>query len=606
MVIDLTLLVVKTITICRGDIMLNFLSNISRIVFRLTFLLICILNSQALYASKESILGPPLAQSITWQNWSENLTYKPSSGDKDYFTPKNYQELSTIIKNAAAQKGKIKVRASGQRHSQPPLVADNAQKQKRNHTQNSDTWIIDLSCYSDLGQNGEKIILNKEKLEVTVNAGVREDELDAFLTANNLMLKTVTAGGFFSIGGMTTVDVHGATVNSTDFPGTVTAYTVMDYNGKNITYSTDLPNFEGYHPLHFHRVSLGALGIVTSVTLKIAERPYKNTLVPSQQLYQLDSEQDFISTYKKLLFTDPNVRVESFYNPYVKQPIRNILALSWHIDKNPSQPILNNPTPAKIETACQYATDKKWGAPLLGGFLENITEALGESNQVSRVRTNGSIMIHMAFDNIKKKMKAAIANNSSMWLTDASRVMFMSYTIPLNPNNEFPENYDKELAVAWQALNVVKNRLEQSRDFILSVPMEFRFMKAGDAIMGASYAKNPNQRFVGIEIIGFVHKGSGANYPQNLLDFFANVECQWSSLGGMPHQGKMYGFYNPAVTTNCKNVKGTAPFNPNYINYLKKKRGNGLKIFSQYQRKIDPYGMYCNDYLKALGVCENN
>ena len=586
--------------------MLGFFAHIHRIIFILIFILACtFLNTEALYASKQSTSNPPLAQSITWQNWSKNLTYKSSLvGDKYYFTPQNHQELSTIVKNAAAHKGKIKVRASGQRHSQPPLVANQNKQPKHKAPKNFDIWIIDLSCYKDLGQRGEKnIILNKENSEVTVNAGVREDELDAFLTANNMMLKTVTAGGFFSIGGMTTVDVHGATVNSTDFPGTVTAYTAMDYNGKNITYDTDLSNFQGYHPLQFHRVSLGALGIVTSVTLKIAERPYKNTLVPTQQLYQLDSAQDFINTYKKLLFTDPNARVESFYNPYVKRPIKNILALSWHVDKNPSQPISNDPIPAKIETACQYATGNTWGAPLLGGFLENITEALGESNQVSKGRTNGSIMVHMAFDNIKKKMKAAIKNNSSMWLTDAARVMFMSYTIPLNPTNESPENYGKELAVAWQALNIVKNRLEQSRDFILSVPMEFRFMKAGDAIMGASYSKNPNQRFVGIEIIGFVHKGPGVSYPQNLLDFFATIECQWSRLGGMPHQGKMYGFYDPTINTSCKNIKGTAPFNPHYINYLKKKRGKGLKVFSHYQHTLDPYGMYCNDYLKTLGIC---
>ena len=35
--------------------------------------------------------------------------------------------------------------------------------------------------------------------QVTVNTGVREDELDAFLTGNNLMLRTVTAGRLFNI-----------------------------------------------------------------------------------------------------------------------------------------------------------------------------------------------------------------------------------------------------------------------------------------------------------------------------------------------------------------------------------------------------------------------
>ena len=56
------------------------------------------------------------------------------------------------------------------------------------------------------------IVLGPGQNQVSVNPGAREDDLDVFLTERNLMLDTVTAGGFFSIGGMTAVDVHGGTV----------------------------------------------------------------------------------------------------------------------------------------------------------------------------------------------------------------------------------------------------------------------------------------------------------------------------------------------------------------------------------------------------------
>ncbi len=39
-----------------------------------------------------------------------------------------------------------------------------------------------------------------------MNSGVREDELEAFLKEKGLMMKTVTAGGSFSLGGITAVD----------------------------------------------------------------------------------------------------------------------------------------------------------------------------------------------------------------------------------------------------------------------------------------------------------------------------------------------------------------------------------------------------------------
>jgi hypothetical protein len=53
--------------------------------------------------------------------------------------------------------------------------------------QTTKTYLVDMSCYADLGP--DRIVL-AGKNQVTVNTGVREDELDAFLIEHNLMLKT--------------------------------------------------------------------------------------------------------------------------------------------------------------------------------------------------------------------------------------------------------------------------------------------------------------------------------------------------------------------------------------------------------------------------------
>jgi FAD/FMN-containing dehydrogenase len=102
--------------------------------------------------------------------------------------------------------------------------------------------------------------------------GVREDELDVFLTANDMMLKTVTAGGFFSLGGMTAVDVHGATINAPIFAETVSAFSIIGPDGQLKTINTQTPAVDGWSPLRFARVSLGALGVVTSVTVDVMPR----------------------------------------------------------------------------------------------------------------------------------------------------------------------------------------------------------------------------------------------------------------------------------------------------------------------------------------------
>jgi hypothetical protein len=127
-----------------------------------------------------------------WQNWSQNLFYQ---GDNYYYTPRTRAELQAIVTTAAAQNKQLRV--SGQRHSQTPLVASS-------ETPASGVVILDLSCYADLGREGDqRMQISSDGKSVTVNTGVREDELDAFLTQNKLMLETVTAGGFFSLGGMT-------------------------------------------------------------------------------------------------------------------------------------------------------------------------------------------------------------------------------------------------------------------------------------------------------------------------------------------------------------------------------------------------------------------
>src|SRR3954471_678845 len=123
-----------------------------------------------------------------WQNWSGNVRHvPPTDGEEYYFTPKTLDELKAVLAQAK-QKG-VTVHASGQRHSQPPLVAD---ENRNAPTQTPSTYLVDMSCYVDVGDNG--IALGPDANQITVNPGVREDSVDAFLTTHNLMFKTVTAG----------------------------------------------------------------------------------------------------------------------------------------------------------------------------------------------------------------------------------------------------------------------------------------------------------------------------------------------------------------------------------------------------------------------------
>ena len=84
----------------------------------------------------------------TWQNWSGNLVHKPASdGGKYYFAPTNLTELKSVLTQVSKVRGAI-IRVSGQRHSQPPLVAED---NRAAVPQTTKTYLVDMSCYADLG-----------------------------------------------------------------------------------------------------------------------------------------------------------------------------------------------------------------------------------------------------------------------------------------------------------------------------------------------------------------------------------------------------------------------------------------------------------------------
>ena len=102
----------------------------------------------------------------------------PTNGANYYFRPTDLVELKSVLADAVT-KG-VTVRASGQRHSQPPRVTnDNRGEVPPLPT----TYLVDMSCYADLGLGSKDLmILGPGPNQVTVNPGTREDDLDAFLT----------------------------------------------------------------------------------------------------------------------------------------------------------------------------------------------------------------------------------------------------------------------------------------------------------------------------------------------------------------------------------------------------------------------------------------
>lgn len=515
-------------------------------------------------------------QPLPWWNWAQNIVHTMTIDRENYFSPTTLSELQEIVRQAV-QAGAT-VRVSGQRHSQPPLVTDD-----NRDAPNPNQWLIDLSCYKDLGPGGnQSIVLQSSENRVTVNTGVREDELDAFLTTNNMLLRTVTAGGFFSLGGMTAVDVHGATIYEPIFAETASAFTIMGPDGQVKTIDAQTTPVNGWSPLQFARVSLGALGVVTSTTIDVLPRPWATTLSSGRDAQIIcNDENEFIAQFKPLLASHD--RVESFFNPYSK----HFLVLWWDVVSDPPTKTPN--LKPSVPDSCTLAGEDVFGAPYLIP-MEPIIEPPLIAAQYAGVRLAASAIMGAGYLTIETLFDQASAAYSDLWLTKASRVIFMSYFI------ELPALDDAGLGKTWQGLNAVTARLESSTDFLIVAPMEFRFVRGGDTAMAGTYTETPNSIFVNLDLIGYVAAGAASEYPDALLQFFADIESAWVAMGGMPHTGKMFGFYDPGQPAG----NFSPPFNPAFLKDLATRRSARVQAFDSYRRTRDPNGVFNNSFVAAL------
>ncbi|MBV8279675.1 MAG: hypothetical protein JO170_31025 [Verrucomicrobia bacterium] len=170
----------------------------------------------------------------------------------------------------------------------------------------------------------------------------------------------------------------------------------------------------------------------------------------------------------------------------------------------------------------------------------------------------------------------------------------MSYYIPL------PRLDDAGLGKAWDGLDVVSRIVTKYRNFHIAAPMEFRFVKGGDSALSGAFSEDPEHTwFVNLDLIGFVEADQRASdYPVKLLQFFADVERKWVQMGGLPHNGKMYGFYDPPDVAGT--YSKTGPFNPSFLTRLRKQRGARLEAVNAYRKSLDPNGLFYNEFLRSL------
>jgi len=189
-------------------------------------------------------MAVPLLSSLTsWaqqrerlKNWSGNLTFSTDN----VFYPKSVQEVQQLVKQHS------KIKALGTRH-----------------------------CFNNIADSKDNLLSTKEMNKVvsidavnhtvTVESGIKYGELAPYLNEKGFALHNLASLPHISVGGSITTATHGSGIKNGNLSSAVVGLEVVIADGSiiHLSKTTDAEK------LNSAVVGLGAIGIITKVTLQI-------------------------------------------------------------------------------------------------------------------------------------------------------------------------------------------------------------------------------------------------------------------------------------------------------------------------------------------------
>lgn len=208
------------------------------------------------------------------KNWAGNLTF----GTGNVFYPKTLEEVRTLVKQHA------KIKVLGTRH-----------------------------CFNNIADSTDNLLstkdLNKvigiapDKKTVTVEGGIKYGELAPYLHQKGYALHNLASLPHISVAGSITTATHGSGIKNGNLASAVTGLEIVAADGSIAHLSKDTD----HEKLNAAVVGLGALGVITKVTLQIQPTYMvrQNVFIglPMEQLKN-NFEKIMSAGYSVSLFTD--------------------------------------------------------------------------------------------------------------------------------------------------------------------------------------------------------------------------------------------------------------------------------------------------------------
>ena len=386
-----------------------------------------------------------------WRNWARNQVAEPFAVHR----PSSEHDLAAIVKQASAERRTVKVVGSG--HSFTDIAC-------------TDGHLVDLSLYNRV------LAIDPEARTATVQAGIRLEDLNVHLDRRGLAMPNLGDIVYQTIAGATSTSTHGTGPLLTGLAGQIVALRLVLADGS----AVDCSPTEESELFHCARVGLGALGIISTVTLGVV--PAFN-LAAVEEPMRVDDVLAAIDEH-----VDGNDHFEFYWVPHT----------GWALTKR------NNRT---TEALSRRGRLVEWRDDYL---VQNY--AFGALCRVGRARPRW----------IPKLAKA---------LPSAGRVSYVDRSYRVFASPRLVRFYEMEYAIpreaGVEALGRVRRFVEDS-GLLLSFPVEVRFTAPDDIPL--STATGRESCYIA------VHVFEGMEYRP----YFEGVERIMDAYGGRPHWGKLH------------------------------------------------------------------
>lgn len=386
-----------------------------------------------------------------WKNWAGNQRATPAAIE----APSSEEELVAIVRDAATSGQRVKMVGAG--HSFTAIAV-------------TDGHLI-------RPENFQRVLsVDRPNRRVTVQAGIKLATLNAELAKRGLAMPNLGDIEYQSIGGAISTATHGTGIKLGGLATFVAGMRIIAGDGSVIECDAE------HEPEVFHtaRVGLGALGILSTVTLQCEEAFNVHAVESAAKVDELlDSLDSHIAE---------NDHFEFFWIPNTE----------WALTK------WNNRTEEPL------APRGRWKE-----FRDDLLIGNGGFSLGCRIARFAPSLTPRIMGLVPFTGRAEYIDRSDKVYTSPRLVHF------------YEMEYSIERSACREALNRVRKFVSES-GIQISFPVEVRFTAADDIPLSTAYGRE--------NCYIAVHVYSGTHYQQ----YFEAVETIMNDYGGRPHWGKLH------------------------------------------------------------------